>query len=199
MSKLIPKNEINAGVKFENWKDWADFADVKKALDDIGDYMSSKFPNLQYAVSSIETAIADVLDKRDKFRIIVYTNSDNKNFESLWFYYLTESKTLIPYFEFYFIRFLADNIYPDFDSFMTKKVKNNVYFAMYNEEDREDGNPWFEHIDYNALSEIKTIPELLKLHGEYSGDGCVEVRIRYQDGDETSVLYSDNDGYYFLD
>lgn len=199
MSKLTPKTIINAATKFENFKEWASVSDVRKALEEVESYMAMAFPLLKYAIHAINMSIADSSDTQDKFRIEILTDAeDENNYGSLWFYFLTKSKTLVPYFELHFVEALRTAIYPDYDHFINKNKIGSVYFAVYDEEDREDGNPHYQIIDYNDLNGIKFVEDLLKLSGEYQGDGCIEVRVKDKNGEEDAWLYFDNNGYEFL-
>ena len=198
MSLLIPQEETKATVVFKDWKNWAEPADIIDALNDVTSYMEKVFPNLKWAVSQIDAAIADIFDKRDQFMIRIFTNSADKEFESLQFRYIVETKELKPYYESYIIVRFRNLIYPTYFEYEKGNIHNEVYFAIYDEEDREDGTPLFQNISYEELSHIENIPSLLKLAGEYKGNGCLEVRVKDEDGEEDVWIYADNNGYKIL-
>ena len=85
--------------------------------------------------------------------------------------------------------------------FLTEEILkgNEVFFAIYDEDDREHGTPYYEGIDIEDLEYSSGVLDILSCAGEYYGDGCIEIRIRDKEADETETyIYSDNEGYKFI-
>lgn len=197
-NKLSTGNIKRKGQIVRDYRDWIDVEELRSALVLIENYMTAVFSDLNWKIAKVSP---DVVDREslegDKTRITVFTNACDDMFQSVDFLYSANSDTLIAECEKELIDYIRLHTYM-YTIGLELLDREDAFFAIYDECDREDGNPLYQVIKHSDLLTVHNVSELLSLAGTYEGDGCLEVRLRDNNGEENVWVYMDNNGYKIM-
>lgn len=201
MSRIDARKDIWAGETFEKYKDSQPMDMYFKVMSLVKDYMDAHFPGFTWELGKIAAGNYDFDNHHNLIGVTIYTNSCDKGFSVLSFAYDVETSTFKETPDWDVIRDINNSLITSNPYFKKKHCEfARCYLAIYNETDREDGNPSCVEIE-NLIDHNETrnhnFEDIFSKYS-YEGDGCMEIRTVDFDGEEDVWVIKDNSGYHFL-
>ena len=197
-NKLTPKKKRKMGHVINDFVEYTSINDLRNALVLVENYMTAVFPDLKWSVSKINSDFIDAgSSSGNETLITVLTNACSNMFATMEFVYDCKTKVLLPKCEDELLDVILIHTYK-YTMGLEMEDKDGAFFAIYDECDREDGNPLYQIIRRTEIQSINTVSELLALAGSYEGDGYIDVRVRSENGKEETCIHMNNNGYTII-